>query len=170
MVTIFVLCMNLFMFGYLCFDERSANLHWPYLAGSVLHAAGLVSLTAPGRRKRAGSIFIGLIFITGAIIWATSGNYLIAALLFIFSGTGFYANRLLIIHFSTGGITYPSFPEKFFHWEEVSQAILKDGILTIDLKNNQLLQFSLGQQVIQSLDENAFNRFCSGHITKQELD
>ena len=48
--------------------------------------------------------------------------------------------RKLVVHIDESGIEYPSIPVKKIVWEDIEQAILKDGILTIDLKNNHLMQ------------------------------
>lgn len=57
------------------------------------------------------------------------------------------------------GITWRAFRKKFYPWNTVHQVILKDGLLTIDLMNNTLIQAE-----VQTTDpfpgEEEFNRYC----------
>ena len=88
------------------------------------------------------------------------GNYFLGLLLLIFTAFGFFANKKKAILFSDEGIVYPSFPEKNYKWEEVSQVILKDDILTIDLKNNHLIQLNVNEASAREIDAPSFNSFC----------
>lgn len=80
------------------------------------------------------------------------------------------ARRKLIVHINTEKISYPSWPEKEIKWFELNNVVLKDRLLTIDLKNNKLYQ----QEVINGqndydIDENEFNNFCKEQLNKAEL-
>lgn len=48
-------------------------------------------------------------------------------------------------------------------WNEFSNVVLKDSLLTLDFKNNKLLQLSI-EETSSLIDEKAFNDFCSGLI------
>ncbi len=52
--------------------------------------------------------------------------------------------------------------KRTYSWMELEQVILKDGLLTIDFKTNQLLQHPVGQD--GAIDELAFNSFCRGNL------
>lgn len=49
-------------------------------------------------------------------------------------------------------------------WSEFNNIILKDNLLTLDFKNNKLLQLNLTEKTENRVDENLFNTFCSGFI------
>ena len=49
-------------------------------------------------------------------------------------------------------------------WNEVSNLILKDNILTIDLKNNKLIQHTINENENKELDETAFNTFVQQQL------
>ncbi len=72
--------------------------------------------------------------------------------------------KQLIIIFDKTGIDYPSFPRKKISWAETENVQLKDNILTIDLKNNKLMQFTLNEKVNPDLNEDDFNSFVKGCI------
>ena len=88
------------------------------------------------------------------------GIYPIGILLILFTVIGYFANKEKIIIFSDEGILYPSFPEKKYMWNEVAQVVWKDDILTIDLKNNTLMQFKIGKEFSEKFDELAFNKWA----------
>ena len=56
------------------------------------------------------------------------------------------------------GVKYPAWPVKEFEWKDINNIILKDGMLTIDLKNNRIFQNLIEEGV--SVDEKEFNEFC----------
>ena len=47
-------------------------------------------------------------------------------------------------------------------WQQFNNIILKDNLLTLDFKNNKVLQLEVDQKVI--IDEKTFNDFCAGKI------
>lgn len=73
------------------------------------------------------------------------------------------SRRRLAIGINQQEISYPSYPVKKIHWTEVSNLILKDDILTIDLKNNKIYQHYV-KDPSNYVDEAAFNRFCQQQL------
>ena len=74
---------------------------------------------------------------------------------------GYFANKEKVIVFSDDGILYPSFPEKKYTWDEVAQVIWKDDILSIDLKNNKLIQFKIEKTFSETFDDIAFTQWVN---------
>jgi lipid-A-disaccharide synthase-like uncharacterized protein len=60
-------------------------------------------------------------------------------------------------------IYYPSFPAKSILWSDLNNLILKDGLLTIDFKNNKIIQ-QLIDESKTSVDEKKFNEFCNQQL------
>lgn len=54
-----------------------------------------------------------------------------------------------------------TFSNKLYEWVSFNDVILKDGLLTLDFKNNKVLQLELSDNA----DEGSFNKFCSQKIT-----
>jgi hypothetical protein len=69
------------------------------------------------------------------------------------------SERELMVSFFADRIEFPSFPKKTICWKELSNVILKDRILTIDFKNDHLLQSETGEKSFD-IDEETFNKFC----------
>ena len=64
-----------------------------------------------------------------------------------------------------GGITINSFPKKKFSWNDFVNVIIKDNMLTIDFKNNRILQKETDVDVPADL-EKEFNDFCKNRINQ----
>jgi hypothetical protein len=54
-------------------------------------------------------------------------------------------------------------PYKNYRWEELSNVILKDNILTLDFINNKLLQSEIETK---NVNEEAFNTFAKAQLNK----
>jgi len=63
------------------------------------------------------------------------------------------------VRVSEKGVSYPSFPPKQFGWDQFQNVILRDGLLTLDWKNNRLLQ-QPADDTETSVNEADFNDFC----------
>lgn len=112
-------------------------------------------------------IWFIVIFDLLTVLWILLGNYLVAIIPAAFSILSVLATRKLEILFIAYKIVYPSFPPKTFQWDEVSNIVLKDGLLTIDFKSNKLLQ----REIIENnslINEKEFNDFCSQQLSKSQ--
>lgn len=113
------------------------------------------------RKTKRFTLDIALVLI--ALFWISRGKYLISLLLILVALIGFYINRKKIVIVSDAGIRYPYFIDRIIDWSEVGNIILRDDILTIDLKNNKLLQSNVSSDQ-SNLDEKKFNEFCARQI------
>lgn len=79
----------------------------------------------------------------------------------------FYSIRNLRVYISKKDILYPSFPSKRIKWESINNLLLKDNLLTIDFKNNKLIQSEvIANKKDGEADEIEFNDFCKRQINK----
>lgn len=69
------------------------------------------------------------------------------------------------VGFDAEGATMNSFPKKHYPWSKLANVVLRDGLLSIDLKDNQLIQKDLDGNVEKAL-ENEFNAFCADQLNK----
>lgn len=67
------------------------------------------------------------------------------------------------IAFHDEGIVINSLPKKRYSWQEIGNVVLKDGILTIDLKNNKLIQKEI-ESSSSAKEEAEFNEFCRNRL------
>ncbi len=120
--------------------------------------------------KKKQKQFEGVFLIMTAIIWINLrlGWFTILTLFLILLSV--IVSRKLKTVFLIEKIIYPSFPKKNILWETVSNVILKDGILTIDLKNNKIFQNEIIESTDKfSVDEIQFNQFCQEQLNKKSV-
>jgi len=73
------------------------------------------------------------------------------------------------IGFSKETVVRNTFPKKRYEWVEIENAIIRDNLFTLDLRNNKIIQKELDEPVTQDL-EKEFNQFCKDqlHFSLQE--
>lgn len=97
--------------------------------------------------------------------WISFENYWMAGITLVFDIFSSITTRKLDVTFTKNQIQYPSFPLKQINWNDVNQVILKDGLLTIDLKSNKLFQQTI-DEIKTPVDEKEFNDFCRQQLNK----
>lgn len=70
------------------------------------------------------------------------------------------------VAFDEEEVVFNTFPRSHYHWSEFSNVLLKDGLLTIDFKNNKLLQKEIDSHVSPQLEKD-FNDFCKERINEK---
>ena len=118
-------------------------------------------------KKRSGIAYYRLALAIGACGWFLLPKgiwlgviYLIAALL---------EKPIKVqpeIGFDNEEIAFNTFPTKRIAWQEVNNVVLKDGLLTIDLKSNKLIQKEVCEVISKSTEEE-FNTFCVEQIRQE---
>ncbi|MBL7744296.1 MAG: hypothetical protein JNN00_12540, partial [Chitinophagaceae bacterium] len=73
------------------------------------------------------------------------------------------SRKPLAVTVDTEKIVYTSFPKKNITWGQLNNVILKDGLLTVDLKNNKILQSEISN-LQKEAGEKEFNDFCQAQL------
>jgi hypothetical protein len=157
LVTFIILTLNFIGFGYV-FIRTSSTATMVSIIGIILSAVPWLYYLL--NKKHLQSPLLETSLFAAAFMWLYFGNTWMGILIILFAIIGFIANKKPIIIFSEKGIQYPSFPSRFYLWDEVAHVILKDDILTIDFKNNKLLQFNIEKNIADAIDSNKFNNYC----------
>ena len=109
---------------------------------------------------QAGSILLIIASYIGFNFWWPALIMAILAVLYIIS------IRQFIVSVNANNIIYPSFPKKIIQWNELNNVIMKDGLLTLDFKNNKLIQVLVRRdQTHHDLEEKDFNDFCRKQLS-----
>lgn len=104
--------------------------------------------------RGAAVVFILIAYVSLTNWWAAVG---IAAVSFLYV----ISIRNLVVYINPKEIIYPSFPKKHLAWMDLNNMVLKDGILTIDFKNNRVAQSEvINGENDYDIDEKEFNDFC----------
>ncbi len=116
----------------------------------------------PARSKNKNIFLLAAAPVT--LYWVVIGYWwvgIILGFLFFFYNV---AKRPLCVSITSEKVIYPSFPKREITWEQLSNVILKDGLLTIDFKNNRIIQQSV-EVSAKPINEQEFNDFCKAQMT-----
>ena len=132
-----------------------------YVVLSII--AIIVTHYSKEQRENPRLYILFLIIILG---WINTRTYWwVAILIFIFMVLDLIARRELIVKVFADKIIYPSWPPREIKWKELSNVILKDRMLTIDFKNDKLIQ-QLIDEKNTDIGEKEFNDFCRQQLNK----
>jgi hypothetical protein len=160
---ILFILVNILYFIFLAFYTSEKKIQTGSLAIAVL----LVPLLLLHQYfKRANSRF-GLHPYSFLIIlgWINAGVYWMVAIVIILDLLHTAATMKKLVLISESSIIFPSFPSKKIQWSALNNLILKDGLLTIDFKNNRIIQ-QLTDETSGAVNEKEFNDFCRQQLNR----
>lgn len=140
------------------------NLMWPVI-GIFISALYFVIVVIERISKDPPDIKLARsVFLLTALAWSrTETFWWISLLLVFFWVMDIIAHRKLVVVFSTKFVRLPVIIPKKINWRELSNVILKDGMLTVDFKNNRIFQYPVTESGWE-INEVEFNRFCQQQI------
>jgi hypothetical protein len=154
--------------GMAYFSATTNFQKWGYLLFASLIAAYLVMLQIIKTKNKALELtppFLFLIF-----SWAVSPVGWVSIINCVFLALDTIARRQLIVYVNADKIIYPSFPKKEIEWSDLSNMVIKDKLLTIDFKNNKLMQHEIvNDENDYDVNESEFNEFCKEQLKNSEL-
>jgi hypothetical protein len=165
-MTLFILILNFifFIYGAIAANQRAERKWFIFCVVVILLNVFITwyrnthySLLTTHHSLYSGT-YVAVIF-----SWILLKNYWLAGAHLILLLLYLSANRNKIIRFMAAYIYLPGMPEKKIEWQNVSHVVLKDGILTLDFKNNKLLQAPILESWTME-EEQAFNTFCYDQI------
>ncbi len=107
-----------------------------------------------------------VIIIASAILLLTTANWLLASVLVALNFVIRSFKQSPTIQFEEDGFTLKKlFYSKKYTWDNCSNIIAKDGLLTIDFINNHLLQLPIDENK-SAINNEAFNSFVLKKIDK----
>ena len=101
------------------------------------------------------------LFVTACLWLLVPGMRWIALLFILFILFDHQARHPLEIGVSDEKIVINTFFRKRYEWNAFSNVVLKDGLLTLDFKNNKMLQKEI---ISYDIHENEFNNFCKEQV------
>jgi membrane-bound ClpP family serine protease len=152
-ISYLLLLLNIVSFVFLSFGNSKNWMLAPAIALIIL-----LLLKLFGKKFNPKNLF-SIAFLISAISWAVSRFYIFAMLQLLFMLLEWYSRQKRMIIVSSGKISTRFLFKKTIEWSELTNVILKDGFLTIDFKNNKLLQAEIDGESGE-IDETLFNRFC----------
>ncbi|WEK34810.1 MAG: hypothetical protein P0Y53_20170 [Candidatus Pseudobacter hemicellulosilyticus] len=136
-----------------------------YLVG-VVAVVGFISWNAYWS-YRGHKVFYSRALLIAALVWMKM-PYLqwVSFLLIILALLEYQAKYAVEIGFSEKQIVINSLFKKRISWSQLSNIILKDGLLTMDFLNNRILQKEVEDDEEDDADEDEFNNWCRLQLEK----
>jgi hypothetical protein len=98
--------------------------------------------------------------------WFGFRSYALMIILVIMGFLFKFSMQKIRFVFTRQNVTKTNFPKKEFDWNLFSNVMLRDNILTLDFKNNKLIQVEIEDpDKINSID---FNEFAQSKINKEQ--
>jgi hypothetical protein len=160
-VSLLMLFFAVAVFAYSYYVHPKTGINYLIFAVLVL----LTALFNFIKKWRTGAAYFRWPLLLAAIGWLALHNIWMAIL---FAAAGLLERQVKFpqeIGFSEKEIAFNSFPKRKLQWNEISNAIIKDGLITIDQKNNKLFQKEIDSEVSATV-EKEFNEFCRRQINK----
>jgi len=161
-IGLFILLISGAYGAYAYWNLHEGNFIALAIIAVVAGGGGLLNMGSFNSNKDPRIPFFAL-FIALAALTAWAGNYwfAIAYIAFIFLDITARQKQELIINES--GIEMNFFPKRKIEWSELSNVVLKDGMLTIDFKNNRLMQVMLAKES-EGVSEVEVNEWCGERV------
>ncbi len=161
--SIFLCILSILAFLFIQIQQHKFN--WFFSFATALLMAGLIINIFFQRNKKKIIRYKNWLIIAG-IFWIVM-PYLqwLSVLFFFLAFLEYKAKYPLEIGFTQDVVVINSLFRKKFMWNDFTNIILKDGLLTMDFKNNRLLQKqTVDDEDDYDADEDEFNDYCRGKI------
>src|SRR6185312_203056 len=161
-IALIILLLNLAIFIYLLFYDR-----YRYEAASAILLIGIyvfMRLYFIKKYKQGNYLDQVLLFVLAGC-WLGLQNYLMVTALVILGNLYHLTLQKIQFVFTPEKITRFSFPSKEYDWNLFNNVIVKDNVLTLDFKNDKLIQAEIENQ--KSVNEQQFNSFARSQLKVQ---
>lgn len=111
-------------------------------------------------QKKQGTAYYRIAMLAAAVGWAFQLGWEWIAVIFFLAAV--FEKQVKFpdeIAFDENEVVRNTFPKKHYTWHELNNVVIKDGIITIDLKNNHLIQKEI-EDPGSDKTEKEFNEFC----------
>ncbi|HEY4289715.1 MAG TPA: hypothetical protein VGN00_21590 [Puia sp.] len=152
----FLLCLFSVM-SFLYFSVRTEHLYF-FLVPLIIIAGLILNLI----RRRRKQVRYRPLLLLSAVGWiAMTPIPWIAAVFFILFFLEHQTKRPLEIGFDQDRVVINSLIRRTYAWTDFNNVVLKDGLLTLDFKNNKLFQKEVADDEDEDdADEEEFNMYC----------
>ena len=160
-ISIFLLVLNLA--GLLFITYLKDFKSWvPFIMAAIAISSAFIAFYFRSKNER--SPLTGAFFVL-SLAWILANYWVVGVLNALFMLLHVAALQKPIVSINENQVTYPSFPKKKIDWQELSNLMIKDGLLTIDFKNNRIIQQQVAD-ISSTINEKEFNDFCRQQLNK----
>lgn len=105
-----------------------------------------------------------IVLLAASVYWFVQGGILMGLMLGLAALLDANGNQQPIVQITTGGVAIKHLLNKQYGWADLTNVILKDGLLTIDSKSNKLLQKEPEADISEEY-EREINEFCRSQLS-----
>jgi hypothetical protein len=146
----------------------SHNVSVAYLIGAVV-VLGIVLWNLSQQVKKR-KVYYSRALLIAALVWMKMPYLQWLVFLFIILALLEYQAKYAIeIGFSDNEIVINSLFKKRYSWEQFSNIVLKNGLLTLDFTNNRILQREVEDDEEDDADEDEFNDYCREQLAGSQF-
>ena len=157
MITMLIVILNSLFFLFLLVDFSQRK-------NSLISLVFILAFTGYrfyiSKKNNQSFFFNEWIFFLLFILW--HDNYLMQIINILLGLLYHIALQKLMFNFDSSIIEQKNFPWKKYKWNELRNVILKDDMLTMDFKNNKLMQAEI---VNADINESEFNAFAKKQLS-----
>lgn len=159
-IAIIMLLLNLVIFTFLLFYDAYRAVALTSIIALLLYV--LLRWYVSGKYN-VNQFFDEFVFFIPAMCWFGLHNYILMLVLILMGFLYRFSLQKMKFVFTSEKVIKINFPKREFDWNLFSNVVLKDNILTLDFKNNKLIQAEIEKQ--QNLDEKQFNLFAHSQLS-----
>jgi hypothetical protein len=161
--SIFLCILSIAAFVIVQIQQGKVNLF--FCVAATILIAGLGINVFASRNKHQIVRYKNWLIIAG-IFWVGMPNLQWVCMVFFFLAfLEYQAKYPLEIGFSKDVVVMNTLIRKRFSWDDFTNIMLRDGLLTMDFKNNRILQKqTVDDQEDYDADEEEFNDYCRGKL------
>ncbi len=152
------------IFSYLCIHETEK--WWVCILAIAITLARIIYNFYQKKKNKKVTYTWAFIAVALAMVFISQTGFLnlLTGMLYLFAA--FIEKQLKFPQqagIDANGITFNNLFRRFYPWKNISNIVLKDGMLTVDYKNNKLIQKEIQEQV-PAETEKEFNGFCQSNL------
>lgn len=163
-IALIVLLLNLAIFALMLFYDS-----YRYQAVSAILLVGmylLMRLYFIKKYQQGNYLDQVLIFVLAGAWFGFQNYYMVGALAFV--GIFYHlALQKIQLLFTPEKVMKLNFPKRDYQWNAFNNVIIKDQILTLDFKNNHLLQVEVEEP--KNINEKEFNLFAEAQLNRKRV-
>ena len=159
-MAVLILLLHLFYFIYSLTAMDSPSI---FIKGIAVILLSLLFQFKVKKRKGIPFIPASIPFLFLSLVWFLLHNYWLGITLIVLAVLDHLAGRKILISFNKDRIKFHSIPGKMIRWDDLDNVVLKDRILTLDFRNDRLLQSEISPESFD-IDEKAFTTFCHDQL------
>lgn len=161
--TIGTLLCTVSVFSFVYQQIRSGEINIFLSIAALILSTGIIIQAFSAKKRKEFSLRIWL-WLAGIFWLGMPGWKFLSIPFFLLGFLEAQAKHPLEIGFTSEHIVINSLFRKIYPWSAFNNVILKDGLLTLDFKDNKLIQKEAEEEDDPDAEEDEFNEFCRRHL------